>query len=114
MLLNSHISAYATCLAGEVCGVVRSTWGTSQGEDILGARDKISITKVARWANARAGQTFPICAFQWMQSSSSWEVAVVHRVSLPKVPPQQPSNLMPQLDCHLSQCLGRETEAGAL
>ena len=35
MLLNSHISAYARCLAGKVCGLVRSTWGTSQGEDKL-------------------------------------------------------------------------------
>ena len=33
MLLNSHISAYARCLAGKVCSLVRSTWGTSQGED---------------------------------------------------------------------------------
>ena len=37
MSLNSHISAYARCLAEKVCGVVRSTWGTSQGEDKLGA-----------------------------------------------------------------------------
>ena len=48
MLLNSHISAYARCLAWKVCGLVRSTWGTSQGEDKLGAKDKILNTKVAR------------------------------------------------------------------
>ena len=67
MLLNSHILAYARCLAGKVCGLVRSTWGTSQGEDKLGARDKILNTKGARRACtgrapgmrwARAGQTF--------------------------------------------------------
>ena len=58
VLLNSHISAYATCLARKVCGLVRSTWGTSQGEDKLGARDKILNTKVAR--RACAGQTFPL------------------------------------------------------
>ena len=59
MLLNPHISAYTRCLAGKVCGLVRSTWGTSQGEDKLGARDKILNTKVAR--RACAGQTFPPC-----------------------------------------------------
>ena len=59
MLLNSHISAYARCLAGKLCGLVRSTWGTSQSEDKLGARDKILNTKVAR--RACAGQTFPLC-----------------------------------------------------
>ena len=51
MLLNSHISAYATCFAWKVCGLVRSTWGTSQGEDKLGARDRILNTKVVRRAN---------------------------------------------------------------
>ena len=57
MLLNSHISAYARCIADKVCGLVRSTWGTSQGEDEPGARDKILNAKVARrapgarWAN---------------------------------------------------------------
>ena len=51
VLLNSHISAYTRCLAEKVCGLVRSTWGTSQGEDKLGARDKILNTKVARRAN---------------------------------------------------------------
>ena len=48
MLLNSHISAYATCIAGKVCGPVRSTWGTSLGEDKLGAKARIVHTKVAR------------------------------------------------------------------
>ena len=52
MLLNSHISAYTGCLAEKVCGLVRSTWGTSQGEDKLGARDKILNTKVVRRACA--------------------------------------------------------------
>ena len=44
MLLNCHISAYARCLAGKVRGLVQSNWGTSQGEDKLGARDKILNT----------------------------------------------------------------------
>ena len=48
MLLNSHISTYARCLAGKVCGLVRSNWGTSLGEDKLGARDR--TLKVARRA----------------------------------------------------------------
>ena len=52
MLLNSHISAYARCLARKVCGLVRFTWGTSRGEDPLGARDCILNTKVARRACA--------------------------------------------------------------
>ena len=51
MLLNSHISAYTSCLAEKVCGLVRSTWGTSLGEDKLGATDKILNTKVVRQAN---------------------------------------------------------------
>ena len=46
MLLNSHISACATCFAWEVCGPVQSTWGTSLGEDQLGARARILNTKV--------------------------------------------------------------------
>ena len=50
MLLNSHISAYARCLAVKVCGLVRSTWGTSLSGDKLGARDRILTAKVARWA----------------------------------------------------------------
>ena len=36
-------------------------------------------------------RSFPVllrsCAFEWLQSSSSWWVAVLHRVSLPKAPP---------------------------
>ena len=39
MLLNSHISAYARCLARKVCGLVRSTWGTSLVGDTIGARE---------------------------------------------------------------------------
>ena len=50
MLLNSHISTYTRFLAEKVCGLVRSTWGTSQGEDKPGARDRILNTKVARRA----------------------------------------------------------------
>ena len=49
MLLNSHISADATCFAGKVCGLVWSTWGTSRGEDKLGARDKILNTSHHHW-----------------------------------------------------------------
>ena len=52
MLLNSHILAYATCFARKVCGLVRPIWGTSLGEDKLGARDRILNTKVARRACA--------------------------------------------------------------
>ena len=58
MLLNSHTSAYATRFARKVCGLVRSTWGTSLGGHTLGARDRIFNTKVAR--RACAGQTFPL------------------------------------------------------
>ena len=58
MLLNSHISAYTRCLAEKVCGLVRSTWGTSQGEDKVGARDKI-LNTAPGMRRARAGQTFP-------------------------------------------------------
>ena len=57
VLLNSHILAYTRCLARKVCGLVRSTWGTSQGEDNCGARDRILNTKAVR--RACAGQTFP-------------------------------------------------------
>ena len=56
MLLNSHIPAYATCVAGKVCSPVRSTWGTSLGEDKLGARARILNTKEVH--HARARQTF--------------------------------------------------------
>ena len=75
MLLNSHISACARCIAGKVCGLVRSTWGTSQGEDKLGARDKILNTKVAH--PACAGQTFPhnlapFCFSILTQSGCDW------------------------------------------
>ena len=43
---------------------MRSTWGTSQGEDKLGARDRILNTKVAR--RACAGQTFPLGPLAWL------------------------------------------------
>ena len=36
MLFNSHISAYAKCLAGKVCRLVRSTWGIPQVRINLG------------------------------------------------------------------------------
>ena len=48
MLLNSHMSASARCIAEKLCGVVRFIWGTSRGEDPLGARDKILNTNVVR------------------------------------------------------------------
>ena len=51
VLLSSHISAYATCFAGEVCSLVWSSWGTSRGEGKLGAKARILNTKVARRAN---------------------------------------------------------------
>ena len=41
MSLNSHISACATCLAEKVCGLVRSTWGISLGEDKLATLQSI-------------------------------------------------------------------------
>ena len=69
MLLNSHISAYTRCFAGKVCGLVRSTWGTSQGEDKLGAGDKILNTKVAR--RACAEQTFPQSALGGLKHTPS-------------------------------------------
>ena len=47
------ISAYAACFAWKVCGLVQSTWGTSLGEDKLGASDRIPNTKVARRVGAR-------------------------------------------------------------
>ena len=53
MFLKSHISAYARCLAGKVCSLVRSTWGSSRGEDKLGAKDRILNTKVAHRACTR-------------------------------------------------------------
>ena len=65
VLLKSHISAYVRCLAGKVCGLVRSTGGTSQGEDKLGARDKVLDTKVAHWAcpGRAPGEHSPMCVF---------------------------------------------------
>ena len=81
MLLNSHISAYARCLAGKVCGLVRSTWGTSQGEDKPGARDRILNTKAAR--RACAGQTFPHIQGHLRCTGSFWALmAVVNRSTL--------------------------------
>ena len=59
MLLNSHISADATCFVRKVCGLVQPTWGTTLGEDKLGARDRILDTKVVHRACAR--QTFTPC-----------------------------------------------------
>ena len=83
VLLNSHISAYATCFAQQVCGLVRSIWVTSLGGDKLGARDRI---KVAR--RARAGQTFPHCVLHWgHQWGDSLEL---HPVWLPRLPLPKP------------------------
>ena len=50
MLFNSHIPAYAMSFVGKVCGLVQSTWGTSLGEDKLGAGARILNAKVARRA----------------------------------------------------------------
>ena len=51
--------------AGQTFPLVRSTWGTSQGEDKLGARDKILNTKVARRACAghAPGKHSPMVSF---------------------------------------------------
>ena len=56
-------SAYATCLVRKVCGVVRSPWGTSLGEDNLGARDRVLNTKVAHRACSGhvPGKHSPLC-----------------------------------------------------
>ena len=53
MLLNSHISAYARCLPGKVCGLVRSTWGISLGLEIgyLIQRYRAGDAPGACWAN---------------------------------------------------------------
>ena len=79
VLLNSHISAYPTCLARKVCGLVRSTWGTSLGEDKLGARDKILNTKVAR--RACAGQTFPLSDICKCSIMSISDFGIIHQSS---------------------------------
>ena len=68
MLLNSHISAYPRWLAGRVCGLVRSTWGTSQGEDKLGARGRILKTKVARRANIPPRQQVTLASIKLLIS----------------------------------------------
>ena len=73
MLLNSHISAYARCLAGKVCGLVRSTWGTSLGENKPGARDRILNTKGARRAN------IPSQVFGLGVSCSVWPLCCASR-----------------------------------
>ena len=76
MLLNSHISAHARCIAENVCGLVQSTWGTSQGEDKLGARDKILNTKVVRRA----------CAGRALGKHSPYQI----RTSVPPNPQTDP------------------------
>ena len=73
MWLNSHVSAYTRCLAEKVCSLVRSTWGTSLGENKPGARDKILNTKVA--CRACAGQTFPLCQTDLCNSIKEHETA---------------------------------------
>ena len=84
MLLNSHISAYAS--AEKVCGLVRSTWGTSPDEDKLGATDKILDTKVAR--RACAGQTFPLSSTEgrW------WEKHPLHTAWVPETIGKMPEH----------------------
>ena len=81
MLLNSHISAYARCLAGKVCGLVRSTWGTSLGGAKLGARDRILNTKVAH--RACAGQTFPFVFWDGACCLVSGAILPIRRVAAP-------------------------------
>jgi hypothetical protein len=48
VLLNSHVSANARRFAGTVCSPVQSIWGTSLGEDKLGASARTLNTQVAR------------------------------------------------------------------
>ena len=59
MLLNSQISAHATCFAEKICGPVQSTWGIFLGEDEIRARARIFNTKVARRANIPQGTSVP-------------------------------------------------------
>ena len=74
MLLNCHISACAWCLAGKVCGLVRSTWGTSLGGDKLGARVGYLIQ---RW---RAGHAPGKHSPQGLQSSGClWGTTAVRQ-----------------------------------
>ena len=94
MVLNSHISAYARCLAGKVCGLVRSTEGTSQGEDKRGVRDKILNTKVARPQSqltigrcARAVQKHPLTQFLdscCSKEKFAWEGVCVYEINAQK------------------------------
>ena len=51
----SHFGLYKV-LAEKVCGLVRSTWGTSQGEDTLGARDKTLDTKLEESVTEHVGK----------------------------------------------------------
>ena len=82
MLLNSHISAYTRCLAEKVCGLVRSTQGFSQGEDKLGARDKILNTKVARQACAgRAPGNHSPTEGRFQQFQQSFEIEGTRRLT---------------------------------
>ena len=67
MSFNSYIPAYATCFAGKDCAPVRSTWGTSLGEDELGARARILNSKVARRATIP-----PNVVKEWHQTD--WEI----------------------------------------
>ena len=93
MLLNSHISAYARCLAGKVCSLVQSTWGTSPGEDKFGARDRILNTKVAR--RAPAGQTFPLSELSSSGHKSHIQIAKAIGKK-PRKPTQKASKASPQ------------------
>ena len=86
MVLNSDNWAYTRCLAGKVCGLVRSTCGTSLGEGKLGARDRILNTKVA------PGKHSPIA----LNVAGTSEPMV--RVLLPF------SLTLPPLQCHANLC----------
>ena len=64
ILFVNHILSDILCCSilifrqWKVCGPVQSTWGTSLGEDKLGARARILNTKVVHWARPR--QLFPL------------------------------------------------------
>ena len=79
---------------------MRSTWGTSLGEDKPGARSRIHNTKVAR--RARARQTFPPCLSLTALSQRCCRAASVElQFSAPvfwsrNVPPLPPLDISPK------------------
>ena len=99
MLLN--ISAYATFFAEKVCGPVRSTWGTSQGEDKLGARDRTLNTKVAH--EACAGRVPGKHSSQGTQVQPC-SYTIVFRASPP------PPILVPKLFLNITITMRREVQ----